>query len=130
MAGMMDQKAIPEDVKRFILISIRSIPHLEALLLLRSEIQREWDAQTLARRLYTNQALAQEILADLAEAGFLSTEQVALYRYNPAAEELRQMTDRLAETYSKNLIAITELIHEKGKVKAQQFADAFILRKD
>jgi hypothetical protein len=56
--------------------------------------------------------------------------ETSLYRYYPNSEELRQMIDRLAETYTKNLIEVTNLIHSKTGKKAQQFADAFKWRKD
>lgn len=129
---IMDEQSIPEEIVRFVLTSIPSVPHLEALLLLRNEAQQEWNAQMVARWLYTNQATANEVLSDLSEAGFLTARKESnhLYRYFPQSPEQGQMVDRLAEVYKKNLIAVTELIHAKGKVKAQQFADAFILRKE
>ena len=40
------------------------------------------------------------------------------------------MIDRVAETYTRQLVDITNLIHSKTSKKAQQFADAFKWRKD
>ena len=48
----MTSVAIPDDLRRFILISIVSVPHLEALLLLRATPHQEWDGQAVSRRLY------------------------------------------------------------------------------
>jgi hypothetical protein len=128
----MDRVDVPDDVKRFILISIHSIPQLEAMLLLRNESERDWDGKQVARRLYMSEKAANELLMELHAAGVLDMTEPKepLYRYRPVSEELRHMIDRLAETYSRHLIEVTKLIHSKTSKKAQQFADAFIWRKD
>ena len=128
----MNREPIPEDVRRFILTSITSVPHLEALLLLRSAPQQSWDGQTVAQRLYISEKAAKELLADLCAAGFLIVTERApsLYRYHPHSDELREMINRLADAYAKNLVEVTNLIHSKTGRKAQQFADAFKWRKD
>ena len=41
------RSAIPDDVRRFILTSVPSVPYLEAMLLLRGEPQAAWDASAL-----------------------------------------------------------------------------------
>ena len=47
----MDNFSIPEDVRRFVLTSIPSVPFLEALLLMRANPAQGWSRDTLARRL-------------------------------------------------------------------------------
>jgi hypothetical protein len=127
----MAREPIPEDVRRFILSSIISVPYLEALLLLRNAPDQSWDRTTVAQRLYISEKTATELLADLSAAGFIVvTKSESSYRYHPNSDELRQMTDQLAETYAKNLVEITNIIHSKTGKKAQQFADAFKWRKD
>lgn len=128
----MSSETLPEDVKRFILTSILSVPHLEALLLLRSETLVPWDSARAAQRLYVSDKTADQLLADLCAAGFLvvSGEGNSLYRYQPNSEELRQMMDRVASIYARRIIEVATLIHSKTVKKAQQFADAFKLRKD
>lgn len=123
---------VPEDIRRFILTSILSVPHLEALLLLRSEPRESWDSARTAQRLYVSDKTAGELLAELYAAGFLvvSGQDNSRYRYQPSSDELGQMVDRVASAYAKNIIGITNLIHSKTGKKAQQFADAFKLRKD
>jgi Mn-dependent DtxR family transcriptional regulator len=127
----MAREPIPEDVRRFILSSIISVPYLEALLLLRNAPDQSWDRTTVAQRLYISEKTATELLADLSAAGFIVvTKSESSYRYHPNSDELRQMIDQLAETYAKNLVEITNIIHSRTGKKAQQFADAFKWRKD
>jgi hypothetical protein len=128
----MDREAIPDDIKRFILTCITSVPFLEALLLLRASPDEDWNSARVARRLYLADKAAAELLAELHAAHLtsISPQDATLFRYNPNSNELRQMIDRLADTYSKHLVAVANLIHSKTSKKAQRFADAFKLRKD
>lgn len=130
----MEQQPIPEDIRRFVLTSIPSVPHLEALLLLRARLQPYWRAETVAGRLYIRDKLALELLDDLCKAGMAAActdeQGFGAYCYMPSSEALRDTIDQLAELYSKRLVDITHLIHSKLDRKAQQFADAFRWRKD
>jgi DNA-binding IclR family transcriptional regulator len=128
----MSRESIPDDVKRFILTSIPSIPYLETLLLLRSNASRLWLSAEVARRIYISEKAAHALLQELRSSGFIDAESAdpEQYRYAPVNEELRDMIDRLAQSYSKNLVDVTELIHSKINKRAKQFADAFIWRKD
>jgi hypothetical protein len=128
----MNRDPIPDDVTRFILLAVPSIPHLEALLLLRGERQIAWDGKRVAQRLYMQEKRANELLVDLCDAGFLSCteEEQPVFAYAPRSEEMREMIDRLAIIYAKNLVDVTNLIHSKTSRKAQHFADAFKWRKD
>ena len=127
----MAEGTIPEDVRRFILLSIASVPHLEAILMLRAQSREAWSASTVATRLYIPEMRAAEILADLQASGLLERAEggAATYRYQPAPE-LAAVIDRTAETYAADLVGVTDLIHSKTGKKAQIFADAFKIRKD
>jgi len=126
MAG----ETIPEDIRRVILTSIPSVPHIEALLLLRRKPDERWDTRRVGQRLYVNDRTAATVLRDLCEIGVLeaSAESSPSYHYRPRTDELKQMVDRVAETYNRNLVEVTNLIHSGLNKKAQQFADAFIWR--
>ena len=127
----MAEEAIPEHLRRFILTSVASVPHLEAILLLRGKPDHSWSSTEVARRLYMPEKAADELLADLQGAGMLARDDVtACYRFRPATPELRDMIERLASAYSSNLIAVTDLIHAKSGRKARIFADAFKWRKE
>lgn len=132
----MAQPAITEDIRRFVLTSIPSVPHLEALLLLRGGTGEAWSTAQLAERLYIAEKVAAGLLEDLCESGMailVDAEANAApvrYRYQPASEQLRGTIDNLADLYARRLVDVTHLIHSKLDRKAQQFADAFKWRKD
>jgi hypothetical protein len=118
---------IPDDVRRFILTSVPSVPYLEAMLLLRGESSTGWDVATLARRLYIPQQTAEDLLRQLMEAGFAVGSPDGA-RWNPPGD-LAALVEQLARLYSEELVAVTELIHSRQDRRARQFADAFRLRK-
>ena len=120
---------LPQDLRRFILTSIPSVPYLEALLLLRAEAHRSWSAAEAARRLYLPEQRGTELLTELVSAGVARQESMG-YRYSPANEELAAILDRLAAQYAVDLVGVSDLIHSRVDKKAQQFADAFRIRKD
>ena len=127
----MAEQFIPDDIGRFVLEKIDSVAQLEGVLLLRRDPQRQWSAAELAARLYISEAQTAELLMGLSAQGLVAAgRQPAMYSYQPGTPELGEMLDRLAEVYSKQLVAITNLIHSKQKPRVQAFADAFRLRKD
>ena len=129
----MSYPQIPEDVRRFVLTSVPSVPFLEALLLLRTDPDQQWDSALLASRLYIRERVADELLADLRTAGMARhcpPPHGHCFCYDPVSDALRERIDQLADVYARHLVDITHLIHSSLERKAQQFADAFRLRKD
>lgn len=128
----MSQTLIPDSVKRFILLHIPSVPYLEAMLLLRDHASQAWDYQQVSQRLYLSDNHAKSLLAELEAGGVLIADEnpPTSYHYHPKTQLLREEIDRLATIYTKNLVEVSNLIHAKTNKKAQQFADAFIWRKD
>jgi hypothetical protein len=133
----MHKSAIPEELRRFVLTSIPSIPFLEALLLMHADPARAWRRDTLAQRLYVREKTAGTLLADLCAAGMAAPcthcrgdSDSDSYCYHPDGAALRGHIDRLADLYATNLVEVTLLIHSSLDRKAQQFADAFKWRKD
>ena len=118
---------IPDDVRRFVLTSISSVPHLEALLLLRGSPE-PWPLVKVAQRLYISDKAAEKLLADLCASGMLVCD-ADTYRYAPETALMEETVDNVAKAYSQNLVAMTNLIHSSVERKAHQFADAFNLRK-
>lgn len=124
---------LSDDIRRFILTSVPSVPYLEAVLLMRSEPEARWDARRVAGRLYVAERQAAELLEALAASGIAAREPVqegGQYRYEPFSPELRERLGVLAHAYSVNLVGVTDLIHSRIDKRAQQFADAFRWRKD
>jgi hypothetical protein len=126
----MGDHTIADDVRRFILTSVPSVPYLEALLLLRSDSGTQWDPFRLARRLYIGESQALDLLHTLAQSQVVSRAEDGAFRFSPATPELARAIDGLAETYASNLLGVTDLIHSRLEKRAQQFADAFRWRKD
>jgi len=128
----MHREPIPEELHRFILTSVRSVPVVEAVLLFRAAKGGPLDVRRLAQRLYLPEKQAVEIVAELHEAGVLAREADLpdCYRYAPASPELGAMLEMLAHFYASNLVDVTRLIHSSTARRAMQFADAFKLRKD
>ncbi len=115
---------ISEHLQRFILTSIESVPHLEAILLLKYNANKEWTADEVAESLFIKEKNAQKILADLHAVKLIDCSD-KIYFYNPVSPELKERIDELAGTYAKHLIEVTNLIHSKTSKQAQQFGDGF-----
>ncbi|MCD2516815.1 hypothetical protein LQ564_10890 [Massilia sp. G4R7] len=129
----MNRPPIPEELRRFILTSVPSVPFLEALLLLRASPGQQWSGAMLASRLYIAERTAQTLLDELSRAGMAApcpAPHEDCHCYAPASATLRERIDGLAELYARHLVDVTNLIHSSLDRKAQQFADAFRLRKD
>jgi hypothetical protein len=125
-------KPVPDDIRRFVLTSIPSVPYLEAVLLLRDAPERAWTVPEVAARLYVPVRAAGELLEALCTAGLVNcnTEGTRVYQYAPRDESLTLMMDALAACYRENLFGVTALIHDAIQKNAVRFADAFKLRKD
>jgi hypothetical protein len=120
---------IPDEVRRFLLGAIPSVPHLEALLLLRAEPAEGWTQGRLARRLYIDDASAGRLLQDLRDAGLLQPANPG-YRFQPLDPELAAVVGALDGIYARHVVEVAELIHSSSDRKAHRFADAFRLRKE
>ena len=124
----MAKPPLPDEIRRFVLTSIPSVPYLEALLLLRSQEQQAWRTPDVARRLYVPDALAAELLQSLHASGLVDMEGES-FRYAPRQEATRATIDQLQQLYATRLVEITSLIHTRLEKRALQFADAFRWKK-
>lgn len=127
----MATNAIPDELRRFVLTSVPSVPYIEAVLLLRREPAAAWTAGSLAERLYVPEAHAAELLQSLREGGVVTQAQGApnSYHWGPAPP-LAAMLEQVARAYSSDLVGVTDLIHSRLDRRAYQFSDAFRFRKD
>ena len=129
MPDQHDRETIPEHVRRF-LLGVQSVPHLEAILLMREDPARQWDTLRVAKRLYMKEEAAAAILADLQAAGIIAQAGEDIYFYRPASVELTDTLNDLAACHAKNLRLVTHLIHSRTGSLAQRLAEAFGLRKE
>jgi hypothetical protein len=123
----MVEDAISAELRDFIANNIDSVGQLEALLLLRSNAEQGWSVPSLGGRLYVGESEAAAILGHLLEKGFVA-EQDGQFRYDRANGQAA-VVDSLAETYTRQLIPITNLIHAKPR-SLHAFADAFKIKRD
>ena len=130
MSASPDAEVISEDLRRFILTSILSVPFVEAMLIFRDAGESPVTIELLAQRLYLSERQAAEILEQLRTARIVEPiPGGAGHRYSPAPA-LASMLDGVAAAYRTNLVEVTALIHSRTGRMAHQFADAFKLRKD
>lgn len=127
----MPREPIPEDLRRFLLTSVPSVPFVEALLIFRDAHGQSVDTPLIARRLYMSDKAAAEVIGQLAAAGMVRPvdASAAAHRFAPEGE-LGAMVEMLVAYYRSHLVEVTDLIHSKKGRMAQQFADAFKWRKD
>jgi hypothetical protein len=78
----MNWSAISDEIRRFILINIPSIPYLETMLLMRKDAEHQWDADQIAKRLFIDNKAATLLLLQLQVAGIITivNKQSAAYR--------------------------------------------------
>jgi Mn-dependent DtxR family transcriptional regulator len=126
----MSHPTVPDEVRRFILTCIPSVPYLEALLLLRSDPARAWGSFDVAARLYIGENQALDVLQAMHQSGMATRTPDGRFTYAPRAGELASVIDALAVTYSQHLVSVTDLIHSRVEKRAHQFADAFRWKKD
>ena len=126
----MDSSTIPDDVRRYIVQCVPSVPYLEAVTLMSADSAARWDARLLAQRLYLDEALAAELLDQLRTAGVAQPDAQGLWQYAPTSPQLADLLARLVAVYARNLVEVSTLVHSKSNRKARLFADAFVWRKD
>ena len=121
----MRRNEIPEEVLRFIERRINSVPHLEALLLLRENAARSWSDSDIAARVYVAPEQARAILTDLTRHGFITSVASDRYTYNASWDE-SQLMEQVAAAYRRHVVHLSEIIHAKAASEAvRDFARAF-----
>jgi hypothetical protein len=114
------QQTLPDEVRRFLLTSIPTVPHLEMLLLLWRD-PTQWSDERIAARLYISEQLAGRIAEDLFKADFFECEgHPALYRCRrtPSLSALLAAVDR---AYSQSLREVSLFIHSNPNRMAIRF---------
>lgn len=125
----MEENEDSAALDRLLIEKLKTVPHLEGLLLLWATRPKPWSAQELAARLYVGNEAGNRILLDLAsedlvvDAGGVPKQ----YRSNPAFEAL---LSKLDEAYRSDLIGISNLIHAKSESAVREFARAFRFKKE
>jgi hypothetical protein len=122
----------PADVRQFIDQNIESLAQLEALLLLRKDPQRSWNAEEMAKALYVPVEMAQTLLAEFGRRQLtkIVPPSDVQHSYNVVDAKLDELIGRVATEYQERRVGVISLIYSKPLNKVQTFADAFRLRKE
>jgi hypothetical protein len=120
-----------KDVDSFILNEVDSVPHLEALLILRARRPQSLSTAEVASHLYINEDSAGSILQDLERRGLLHSTggDPNLYGYSPSGE-LEALVKQVEITYRRELVRVANMIHSKASSAVRDFARAFRFTKE
>ena len=125
----MSGNAIPDNLRRFIVVNALTVPDVEALMILRGARDVAWTAAALGERLYVTPARAARIVERLAELGAIAPHGGG-HVYRPRTPELDLLFSTLEDYHARHLVEITRLIHASEDRAALDFADAFRIRKE
>ena len=119
------------EVEQFLQQHIESLAQLEALLLLRRDPAREWEAADLAKALYSSADVCAGLLKDLHRRGFLQiSTPTDRYRYGPTDANLDRLVGEVDQIYQQRRVAVITFIYSKPVSNVQTFADSFRLRRE
>lgn len=115
---------------QFILDQIESVPHLEALLLIRKAHPRKWTVTDLSTRLYVASSAVQVLLDDLIRRKLLAVDSAGPAYYYAASDEQDRLIGLVDDIYRRQLVRVSQLIHSKPSAAVRDFARAFRFTKD
>lgn len=126
----MNLEEIPEDVLRFVLEQIDSVPHLEALLIFWSNAAQTFSVEKIAAELYISPDVAAGILQGLLRRKLIRVaDPPPRYAYD-GEWDTTDLMSRVASTYRTRLVRVATLIHSKSSQSVRDFARAFVFKKD
>lgn len=127
----MSYEGIPLEVRDFIVRHLRSVAHLEVVLLLSSEPGRAWTPVELSSELRTNPAYAKSQLEHLEKLGVVRTVDAAKNNYSFSDDlELIEVCERLRALYNTWRPTIISLIYSQPLDKIRDLADGFVFKKE
>ncbi|MGC2422410.1 MAG: hypothetical protein WA405_12275 [Candidatus Acidiferrales bacterium] len=120
------------EVFAFITEKIDSVPHLEALLLLWNDRPKQWAAADLAARLYMDEEAARRLLEDLHRQGLIAAapDSAGLFYYRSESEASNALIRAVDQTYRRQIVRVSTMIHRKASRAVLDFASAFRLTKE
>jgi len=120
-----------KEVDSFILNEIESVPHIEALLILRNRRSESFSIEQIAAQLYIPPESAQNILQDLVRRALVTSlsEEDSRYQYSSSPEREALMQE-VEITYQRELVRVANMIHSKASNAVRDFARAFRITKE
>ena len=128
MSAAREENSRRQEVDRFILDEIDSVPHIEALLILWNSRPKSCPLEELAALLYLPVDRTRQILDDLQQRSLVALgDNRWTYQPNDSRDPLMQDVDR---TWRRELVRLSNMIHSKASPAVREFSRAFRLRKD
>lgn len=124
----MTKTEISEKIRQFIFEQIDSVELLEVLLFVRSQKDKDWNAELLAHEMRSSANSVSRRLENLKRLGLVQEDGADpnLYRYHLRDPELEVVLEELNDTYKVKKQKILELIFSPLK-KGRHFANAFVV---
>jgi hypothetical protein len=121
-----------EEVYRFILNQIDSVPQMEALLLVWESRPKKWAESEIAERLYVGTDAVRNIMQELVRRRMLAADAQSArqYFYESKSEDLDGLIEAVAATYRQDLVRVSTFIHTKTSSAVRDFAKAFKFTKE
>jgi DNA-binding transcriptional regulator YhcF (GntR family) len=121
-----------EQVDRFIVEEIDSVPQLEALLLFWNNRPKVWSSESMAKALYVSPEIARETLRNLAQRRLIIETDDAREHFvlNAETQEMQDLLASVDAIYRRELVRISNMIHSKTSRGVRDFANAFRLKKE
>ena len=121
---------VPQEVRDLLARHLATMEHVEVLLALVGDEEREWKAGEIATVSHTSAASVAARLEELVASGFaLRSTDGDAYRYSPRTPEMRRSVSSLEEMYRTKPVTLIKAIYERPASAVQSFADAFRFRK-
>lgn len=129
---MPDGPVSREQIDRFLVDEIDSVPQLEALLLVWNRRPKRWYHSEIAKALYISQELAQDVIRHLVQHRLLARVEggADCYELRIDSEEQAQLLKAVDSAYRRELVRVSTLIHAKASRAVRDFASAFRFKKD
>jgi hypothetical protein len=124
----MTEEHANDSVDQFIYDYIDTVPQLEALLMVWRNRPRSWLLDDLASGLYISADETRTTVDPLLHRGFLARNEAGEYSYAPGPHD--PLVAAVEETYRRELIRLSRLIHSKPSASVREFARAFIWKKE
>jgi hypothetical protein len=122
-------QALPDDIKEFIHTYISSIGHLELLIFLFNNQEKEWSISQLAHELRTNETFVRQQVASLSSFVKLSRDTSECFKFSDSDSELIKTISKLASLYQSHRYTVTDEVYIQKKDPFRIFVDAFKFRK-
>jgi hypothetical protein len=123
---------VSPEVRAFLAQHVDAPEHLDILLLLRAQSDRDWSPEEVAQAVYTVASSAERRLERLLADGLAvsSGGPAPRYRYRRSPDEEESRIDRVDAAYRTDRAALMRLVLDRAADPLRQFSDAFRIRRD